>query len=69
MLDITKLEKGKSKLQWGIASHGSEQPSFKSSQITNAGEGVDKKESSYTVDGNVSWHSQNGKHYGGSPKN
>ena len=69
MLSITKLEKCKSKLQWGITSHGSEWPSFKSSQITNAGEGVDKKESSYTVGGNVSWYSQYGKHYGGSPKN
>ena len=52
-----------------MASQGSEWPSFKSSQITNAGKGVDKKESSYSVGGNVSGYSQYGKHYGGSPKN
>ena len=52
-----------------MTSQGSEWPSFKSSQITNAGEGVDKKESSYNVGGNVSGYSQYGKQYGGSQKN
>ena len=34
----------------------SEWPSLKKNlQITNAGEGVEKREPSYTVDGNVNW--------------
>ena len=46
------LEKCKSKLQWDITSHWSEWPSSKSLQ-TNAGEGVEKREHSCTVGGNV----------------
>ena len=34
--------------------------SFKNLQITNAGEGVEKREPSYSVGGNVNW----GSHYG-----
>ena len=37
-------------------------------QITNAGEGVEKREPSYTVGGNVDWCSQYGEQYGGSFK-
>ena len=32
----------------------------------NAGEGVEKRESSYTVGGNVKWYNHYGKQYGGS---
>ena len=46
----------------------SEWPSLKSPQITNAGEPVEKREPSYTVDGNVSWCSHCGKQYGSSSK-
>ena len=49
-------------------SHRSERPSSKSLQITNAGEGVEKKEPSYTVGGNVNWYSHYGEHYVGSLK-
>ena len=35
-------------------------------QITNAGEGVEKREPSYTMDGNVNWYNHYGKQYGGS---
>ena len=38
-------------------------------QITNAGEGVEKKEPSYTVGGNVNWYSHYGEQYRGSLKN
>ena len=38
----------------------------KSLQVTNAGEGVEKRELSYTVGGNVNWYSHYGKQYGGS---
>ena len=41
---------------------------IKKSTTVYAGEGVEKKEPSYTVGGNVNWCSHNGKHYGGSLK-
>ena len=41
------------KLQWGIISQQSEWPSSKSLQSINAREGMEKKETSYTVGGNV----------------
>ena len=37
----------------GITSHLSEWPSLKSLQIINAGEGVQKREASYTIGENV----------------
>ena len=63
------LEKCKSKLQWGTTSYRSEWPSFKSLWTTNAGEGVEKREPSYAVGGNVTWCSHCGKQYGGSSEN
>ena len=50
------LEKCKSKLQWDITLHWSERPSSKSLQTINAGEGVEKRDRSYTVGGNVNWY-------------
>ena len=38
-------------------------------QITNAGEGMGKREPSYTVGGNVNWYNHYGKKYGGSSEN
>ena len=35
----------------------------------NAGEGVEKREPSYTVGGNVNWYNQHGKQYGDSSDN
>ena len=58
----------KKKLQWGITSHQSEWPSSKNLQTIHAGEGVKKREPSYTV-GNVNWCSHYGEQYGGSLKN
>ena len=43
--------------------------SLKSVQITSAGEGVEKREPSYTVGGDVIWYSYYGKQYGDSAKN
>ena len=43
-------------------------PSSKSLQMIDAGEGMDKRELSYIVDGNVNWCSHYGEHYGGSLK-
>ena len=50
------LEKCKSKLQWDSSSHQSEWPSSKNLQTINAGEGVEKREPSYIVSGNVNWY-------------
>ena len=41
----------------------------KNLQIINAGEGVEKKEASYTIGGNINWYSHYGEQYGGSLKN
>ena len=38
-------------------------------QIANAAEGVERRELSYTVGGNVNWYNHYGKEYGGSSKN
>ena len=47
------LEKCKSKPQWGTTSHQSERLRSKSLQAIHAGEGVEKREPSYTVGGNA----------------
>ena len=49
------LEKDRSKLQWDTTSHWSEWPSSKNLQTMNAGEGMEKREPSYIVGGNVNW--------------
>ena len=49
------LEKCKSKPQWGTISHWSECPSSKSLQTINAGEGVEKRKTCYTVGGNENY--------------
>ena len=43
--------------------------SLKSLQMTNAREGVEKREPSHTVDGNVNWCSHYGKQCGDSLEN
>ena len=40
--------------------------SWKNPQTINAGEGVERRESSYTVGGNVNWYSHYGEQCGGS---
>ena len=47
----------------------SEWPSLIRLQITNAGEGVEKREPSCTVGGNVNWYNHYGKQYVGSSEN
>ena len=41
---------------------------MKKPQIINAGEGVDRREPSFTVGGSVNWYSHYGEHYGGLSK-
>ena len=50
----------RSEQQWAITSHQSEQTLSKNPQTVNAGEDVEKRESSYTVIGNVYWYSCSG---------
>ena len=40
-----------------------------SQQITNAGEGMEKREPSNTIGGNVNWYNHYGKQYGGTSEN
>ena len=56
-------------IQWGITSLQSEWPSSKNLQTINAEEGVEKREPSCTVGGNVNWYSHYGEQYAGSLKN
>ena len=44
-------------------------PSSKKLQTINAGEGVEKREPSYTVGGKVNWYNHYGEQYVGSLKN
>ena len=41
----------------------------KNSQTANAGGGVERREPSYSIGGNVNWYSHYGEQYGGSLKN
>ena len=53
-----------------ISPHTSQNgPHQKSLQTVNAGEGVEKREQSCTVSGNVNWYSHYGRWYGDSLKN
>ena len=55
--------------QWVIISYQSEQPSSKNPQTINAGEGVEKREPSYTSGGNANWYSHCREQCGDSLKN
>ena len=52
-------------LQWGITSQRSEWSSSKCLQIINAEENMEEKKPSYTILGNVNWHSHYKEQYGG----
>ena len=58
------IKKCKSKLQWGITWHQSKWPSSKNLQTINAGEDVEKRESSYIVGRNPNGHNQYEEQYG-----
>ena len=44
-------------------------PMLASQQITNGGEGVEKRVPSFTAGGNVNWQNHYGKQYGGTSEN
>ena len=67
--DANQIREIQIKPQWGITSHQSEWPSSKILRTINAGEGVEKRELSNTVGGNVNWYSHYREQYGGSLKN
>ena len=70
MLNITNYERNANRNYNEVPPPPGEVPSLKKSlQITNAGEGVEKRDPSYTVGGNVSWCSLPGKEYGDFAKN
>ena len=52
-----------------VAPHTVRMPIIKKSTTVNAGEGVEEREPSYTVDGNANWYSHYAEQYGGSLKN
>ena len=62
-------EKCKSKPQWGTITRQSGWLLFKSLQAINAGEGVEKREPSYTVGGNANYYSHYGEQCGDFLKN
>ena len=53
------------KTTMNITSHQSEWPSSKNPQTINAGDGVERREPSYTVGENVNWYSHYREQYGG----
>ena len=58
------IRERQSKLQWAITSYQSEWPSSKSPQTVNAGEGVEGREVSCIVGGNVNRYSHCEEQYG-----
>ena len=67
MSDIADYQRH-ANLQWGTTSHQSRWPSSESLQTINAGEGVEKRDPSYTVGGNANWYSHCGEQCGDSLK-
>ena len=70
MLNITNYQ-GNAKQNYNEVSPHTGQNSHhqKNLQTINAGEGVEKREPSYTIGGNVNWYSHYAEQYGGSLKN
>ena len=70
MFNITNYERNANQNYNEISSHARQngQPS-ESLQVTNVGEGVEKKEPSYTVDENANWCSHYEEQYGISLEN
>ena len=65
MLNITNYQKNANpNYKWDITSHQSQWPSSKGLQIINTEEGVEKRESSYTVGRTVHWYNHYGEQYG-----
>ena len=69
MLNITHYQKNANQNHNEVQFHASQNGCDPSLQAINAGEGVDKREPSYTVGGNANQYSHYGKQCGDSFKN
>ena len=70
MLNITDYQRNANQNYNEVSHHtGQNGHDQKNLQTINAGEGVEKREPSYTVGANVNWYSHYGEQYGGSLKN
>ena len=69
MLNITGYQRNANRNYRDTTPHQSEWPSLVGLQITNTGEGVEKKKPSYAAGGNVNWYNHCGEQYGSSFKN
>ena len=69
MLNITNYQRNANQNYKDTTSHQSEWLSLISLQITNSGEGVEKRDYSYIAGGNISRYSHYGEQYVGSSKN
>ena len=70
MLNITNYWRNANQNYSEVSAHTSQNGHHqKNLQTINAGEGVKKREPSYSVGGNVNWYSHYGEQYGNSLKN
>ena len=67
MLNITHYQRNANQNHNEVSSHSSQMATIKKS--TKAGEGVEKREPSYTAGGNANWNSHYREQYGDSLKN
>ena len=67
MLSITNHQGNENQNYKKISPHTYQNVCHKT-EVTSVGEDVEKREPSYTVDGNVNWYSHYGKQYRGSSK-
>ena len=69
MLNVANYQRNANQNYSEVPPHQSEWPSSKNLQTINAGEGVEKRETSYTVGGNASSCSHYGTQYAGYSEN
>ena len=69
MLNIADYKRNANQNYHEIPPHTSQMAIIVSPQITKAGGGVEKREASGTVGGNVSWYNHCGEQYGGTLEN
>ena len=68
MLNITNYQRNANQNYYEVPPY-SRMAIIKSPQITNVGEGVEKREPFYTIGGNVNWYNHYGKQYGSTSEN
>ena len=66
MLNITNYRRNANQNYNEVSPHTGQNGHHQSLQTINAGEGVETREPSYTVGGNVNWYNHYGEQYGGS---